>query len=550
MNSLFWKQIGDNVNSLSDSLTKMYAQRKEDEFNQSIAQAMQPKPTQVERPVQAPSAQPTPNFSGMIGRDVPTSQLPAGAMNPSAQAPLFSPTQTENVQPSNMEAFRNVIMKNPSLLGTQNAQRNLQAMQLFAPTHEMVQPGSTEITRDFTGNVTNSRQFGQKLPNTTDEQYVQAYKKQHPEATDIDAIDALNKSKIGNAAQKADALQGVKIGKNYLPKNVIEGRAWAEQAEDQTEKDRRTRIVDVMEKQAQTNSDYSQKAKLEGTTENGDTVTFKNNRLWVTDKNTGQSVVYDPKVHKNIHLIGEASQIATAKERGIAYAYGRALYNQNFVLDTEDGTVTNVNNLELAQHPGRYVDLANGQKIMKPASMVEDIRGNINQTRKAVKALDNNFDESFKADLALALRQSDPSSAISKLISSIGPDKMSPSQLDFLNSLNFLTENAMAMRTILGAGQGSDDLRSAITNTLPGVMSPNKEYAQKQLDLFEKTLDRLKRGIPTAKGGKAILSGENQGGQNPQPTQIAPEDQEAIDWAKANPNDPRAQQILKLHGIK
>jgi hypothetical protein len=67
MNSLFWKQVGDNVNSLSDSLSKMYASRKEDEFNQNIAQAMQPKPVQVERPVQTPSVQPTPNFSGMIG---------------------------------------------------------------------------------------------------------------------------------------------------------------------------------------------------------------------------------------------------------------------------------------------------------------------------------------------------------------------------------------------------------------------------------------------------------------------------------------------------
>lgn len=31
--------------------------------------------------------------------------------------------------------------------------------------------------------------------------------------------------------------------------------------------------------------------------------------------------------------------------------------------------------------------------------------------------------------------------------------------------------------------------------------------------------------------------------------QISPEDQKAIDWAKSNPKDPRAMQILKLHGI-
>jgi len=32
--------------------------------------------------------------------------------------------------------------------------------------------------------------------------------------------------------------------------------------------------------------------------------------------------------------------------------------------------------------------------------------------------------------------------------------------------------------------------------------------------------------------------------------QLSPEDQEAVDWARQNPNDPRSAQILKLHGIQ
>jgi hypothetical protein len=38
--------------------------------------------------------------------------------------------------------------------------------------------------------------------------------------------------------------------------------------------------------------------------------------------------------------------------------------------------------------------------------------------------------------------------------------------------------------------------------------------------------------------------------QVPTQSTVSPQDQEAIDWAKANPNDPRAIKILQLHGIK
>jgi hypothetical protein len=139
---------------------------------------------------------------------------------------------------------------------------------------------------------------------------------------------------------------------------------------------------------------------------------------------------------------------------------------------------------------------------MGKMSLIEDIRGNINQNREAIQNLDTEFNPSFKSKLAFALKQTDPSSAISKVLASESTEAMSEKQLDFLNSLNFLVENAMAMRSVLGAGQGSDELRDAIVKTLPGVMSPNKDYAMKQLDLFEKTLDRLKKGVPQfQKGG-------------------------------------------------
>lgn len=40
-----------------------------------------------------------------------------------------------------------------------------------------------------------------------------------------------------------------------------------------------------------------------------------------------------------------------------------------------------------------------------------------------------------------------------------------------------------------------------------------------------------------------------QGGAAPQGAQLKPEDQQAIQWAKSNPNDPRSKKILSLHGM-
>jgi hypothetical protein len=49
------------------------------------------------------------------------------------------------------------------------------------------------------------------------------------------------------------------------------------------------------------------------------------------------------------------------------------------------------------------------------------------------------------------------------------------------------------------------------------------------------------------------MSSVNQGlmQQNPPPAapQMSPEDQQAVQWAQGNPKDPRAQQILKMHGM-
>jgi hypothetical protein len=94
------------------------------------------------------------------------------------------------------------------------------------------------------------------------------------------------------------------------------------------------------------------------------------------------------------------------------------------------------------------------------------------------------------------MRADDPHAAIDQLIASGALGTLTPDQQDFLIATRQLSENAMAMRSILGAGQGSEDMRNAIRETLPTLLSPDKSFALRQLDAFDKTIARLHRGVP------------------------------------------------------
>ena len=62
-------------------------------------------------------------------------------------------------------------------------------------------------------------------------------------------------------------------------------------------------------------------------------------------------------------------------------------------------------------------------------------------------------------------------------------------------AMNQAYENAYALRSVAGFGQGSDQLREAIRATLPGASSP-PDYALQQMTAFEQQVDRLQRGVP------------------------------------------------------
>jgi hypothetical protein len=190
----------------------------------------------------------------------------------------------------------------------------------------------------------------------------------------------------------------------------------------------------------------------------------------------------------------EASAVGSA--RGEGYAKARTVQ----VLDTKNGNapiyISAADVIKANQEePGRYIAATQGAKALTRTALIEDIHGTINNVRESMQAMPD-FTAGQRAKIAIVMRDPNTQSALSTFLAGSYGQTLTPDQQNYLIDLAQLKENAMAMRSVLGAGQGSDDLRKAITATLPGPATPNKEYGLKQLDKFEQVLNRLSKGIP------------------------------------------------------
>jgi len=150
---------------------------------------------------------------------------------------------------------------------------------------------------------------------------------------------------------------------------------------------------------------------------------------------------------------------------------------------------------EINANRGQYAPAGQGATAMSKQAIFSDLHYNIDSARKAIAALPD-MDAGTRARLAFALRGTDPNSSIQAFLASTAGTQLTPQQAEAVQSLALLAENAMSLRSVAGMGQGSDELRSAILNTIPSGKTPSKEYAQGQLNKFEQVVTRLEGGVP------------------------------------------------------
>lgn len=206
-------------------------------------------------------------------------------------------------------------------------------------------------------------------------------------------------------------------------------------------------------------------------------------------------------------------QMKLAQIRAASYGQARQMAPLS-VLDSANGNApTYVPYTEMVKNPGRYMPAGEADKSLAKENLMQDIIGTSSLTRQAIVGMKEDFPEDMKVKIVMAMKADDPHAALDQLIASGAVGSLTPDQQDFLISTRQLAENAMAMRTILGAGQGSEDMRNAIRDTLPGLLTPDKSMALRQLDAFDKTIARLHRGVP-----KVQLRTDLGDGTTPPPT--------------------------------
>lgn len=169
---------------------------------------------------------------------------------------------------------------------------------------------------------------------------------------------------------------------------------------------------------------------------------------------------------------------------------------QTPVYDKESGSITFATANEIKASPDRYAPPGAQQKVQGQQMLIQDIKGQIGRTATVLTNMRSDFSPDQRAQIVLVLKHRDPGSAWSNFMGSNWASTLSDDQKDYVVTLLQLKEQAMAMRSVLGAGQGSDMLREAIDKTLPGMISPDRKFALKQLNEFNQTMYRLERYVP------------------------------------------------------
>jgi hypothetical protein len=195
------------------------------------------------------------------------------------------------------------------------------------------------------------------------------------------------------------------------------------------------------------------------------------------------------------------SKTSPAAQGGLATIRTQGLLQRGLtpVIDRDTGMLTVINAQEHIQSPNKYIGAAQGTTSMSREASFNELARVSSMARQAVTDLKTPFTVEQRAKLSLALRSPDPHSAMDSFLHSSVGQSLADDQVDWVTAIASLEENAMALRSVQGMGQGSDQLRGAIHAMIPGSGTPNLKTAIRQLNIFDALVNTLKVGV--AKSG-------------------------------------------------
>jgi hypothetical protein len=183
-------------------------------------------------------------------------------------------------------------------------------------------------------------------------------------------------------------------------------------------------------------------------------------------------------------------------------------------IDTQTGQAVSMNaeefNAANRGAPGRYVQSTVAVPAMQRHATFAEIQNAIDQARSSIPTL-GSLDAGSRAELANALAD-ETGGRMTTFLNGAVQTTMSPAQRNAVIALKNLNESALALRSVQGLGQGSEQMRRAILATLPTGTSPDTAYMLDQLKTFERSVQKLHQGTPGL-GGPAVVAPSLGGGR-------------------------------------
>ena len=200
---------------------------------------------------------------------------------------------------------------------------------------------------------------------------------------------------------------------------------------------------------------------------------------------------------KDSALAHLASKTTPASQGGVARIRGAMQMTSRITpaIDSTTGALTLVNPQEVNATPGRYIPATQGAQALTKEAGFAELNRIVDLTHDSLTGLKTPFSTEQRAKMAMALRSPNPASAWDAFFHSSVGEALTPDQADYVTALASLNENAMALRSIQGMGQGSDQLRGAIHAMLPGAGTPSPQYAERQLNIIKAMMQTLKGGV-------------------------------------------------------
>lgn len=143
---------------------------------------------------------------------------------------------------------------------------------------------------------------------------------------------------------------------------------------------------------------------------------------------------------------------------------------------------------------GNFAPAGEGSKAMSKQSQLQDIKVGLDTVRSDVGKLDTPFSTGQVAQLSLAINSPDKG-VVQSAIKALNAENLSDPQKQFVVDITQLHERALSIRNIAGMGQGSDMMRQAVVQMLPGAASGDREMMTKQLDAMDNQIQVLGKGI-------------------------------------------------------